>query len=98
MRTQNDKTISFFPLMAEDISKYSIWWNFTPVCIGWRGFIELWNYVRFYKEILYTMFQNKAGTHLKLSLCFGIHSNLQPSPQQTIIVACAPTWDIDNKK
>lgn len=24
--------------------------------------------------------------------------NLQPSPPQTIIVSCTPTWDIDNKK
>lgn len=37
------------------------------VCIHWRGFLEPWNYIRFYKGILYFhMFQNKADSHLKL--------------------------------
>lgn len=76
--------------------------------------------MRFYKEILYyPMFQNKAGTHLKLKeilncsfredlllhLTLAIilpwdaqQRSLHPSPPQTIIVVCAPTWDIDNKK
>lgn len=37
------------------------------VCIGWRGFTEPWNCIRFYKGILYyRRFQNKADSHLKL--------------------------------